>query len=131
MSDTDKDALIACITSMYEAYGDRARFDAHLDPSVTIWESDCDEMLVGLAALDALRDERAGDKPVSPDERVRPVPEVVAVDVYDGVGVVRYALRVVSADGTPLGTEFRVSDVLRRADDGWRIVHHHAEQVAS
>lgn len=127
MNESRSNELRLAIEDMYASYGDRARFDAHLDHAVTIWESDCDDMLVGIDALDALRDGRASDAPASP---VRPVPRGFVIDVLDEVGIVRYDLGVVREDGTPTDDLFRVTDVLRNADGRWLIVHHHAEQVA-
>jgi ketosteroid isomerase-like protein len=43
--------------------------------------------------------------------------------------VVRDLLLVTGSAGPAVETT-RVTDVLRRRPDGWRIVHHHAEQMA-
>lgn len=126
MSKDHRAELRPFVEDLYASYGDPARFDAHLDPEVTIWESDSATMLVGLAALGCLRDGRARDSNAA---LVRPVPRNFVVDAFDGVGLVRYELGVEAADGTRLDTLFRVTDVLRRCSDEWRIVHHHAEQV--
>src|SRR5690606_29198808 len=114
--------LVETIRSMYEALGDRPRFDAHLDPDALMWESDAPEALWGLSALDGLRDERAargqgGPRPVSVE------PHVVAADRWGQTGVVRYELRARFAEDVP-DEVFRVTDVLRLTDR-WRIVHHH------
>jgi hypothetical protein len=133
--ETDGEVL-AATRAMYDAYGDRPRFDAHLHPDVTIWESDQPGGLIGLPELDALRDSRsaAADAP-------RPVLSVLhaVVDRWgDGVAVIRYVLRAELAGAV---TEFRVTDVLAgsAADGpdgggspvGWRIVHHHAEHLTT
>ncbi|QCB92688.1 nuclear transport factor 2 family protein [Cellulomonas shaoxiangyii] len=127
MSTAARDEVVAHIASLYDALGDRPRFDAHLDPDVLMWESDAPGVLRGLRALDALRDvrrERASDGP-------RPVsvaPEVVAADAWGDTGVVRYELRARYEGATP-DEVYRVTDVLRRGGEGWRIVHHHSERV--
>ncbi|MBO3094426.1 nuclear transport factor 2 family protein [Cellulomonas dongxiuzhuiae] len=118
--------IVSRISTMYDALGDRPRFDAHLHPDVLMWESDAEGLLRGLPALDTLRDERRaraadGPRPVSV------VPHVVAADVWGDTGVVRYELHATYVDGTP-DEVFRVTDVLRREDGTWRIVHHHAER---
>ncbi|MEV7429888.1 nuclear transport factor 2 family protein [Nocardioides sp. NPDC092400] len=128
MSENGQDALRSFIEDLYASYGDPERFDAHLDPGITIWESDQTDMLVGVEALDGLRGGRNGETPAPPT--VRPVPRGFVVDVYGDTGVVRYDLGVEQLTGEPTGDLFRVTDVLRSSDGHWRIVHHHAEQVA-
>lgn len=127
MNESRSDELRMFIEDLYASYGDPQRFDAHLDAAITIWESDCDDLLVGVDALDTLRGGRAEDAPPTP---VRPVPRGFVVDAYDEFGIVRYDLGVEQEDGTATGELFRVTDVLRNTDGRWRIVHHHAEQVA-
>ncbi len=120
--------IAAVVEGLYRALGDRAAFDAYLDPRITIWESDADRLLDGLPSLDELRDRRAarasGPSPVSV------APEDIRADVWGDTAVARYLLRArfpaPSADRC-----FRVTDVLRRDDEhGWRIVHHHAEALS-
>ena len=120
------DELTTTVGDMYRSLGDRAAFDAHLHPELTIWESDADDLLTGLAALDALRDARAaaatGPAPVSV------APEQLRAESWGDTGMVRYVLRARYGDDRP-DVCFRVTDVLRRDDTGWRIVHHHAEAI--
>jgi ketosteroid isomerase-like protein len=118
--------IVLATAAMYAAYGDRAGFDAHLHPDVTIWETDQPSGLIGLPELDALRDRRGTPAP----ER-RPVLEVrdPLVDRWgDQVAVIRYLLHATGIDGE---MAFRVTDVLARDGAGWRIVHHHAERCAA
>lgn len=117
--------VAATIHALYEALGDRAAFDAHLHPDLTIWESDAAELL-GLAGLDALRDERARRRVAGPSPAwVRP--EELVVDRWDSTAVVRYVLRA-HVEGAEADETFRVTDVLRPVDGRWLIVHHHAER---
>lgn len=116
--------IAALITSLYNAYGDRPSFDAHLDPQVTIWESDSPTMLRGLEALDDLRDERSTrtGPPVKSLET-----ELLRVEAWDTTGIACYRLRARLADDSFAEQSFRVTDVVRRDGTGWRIVHHHSE----
>ncbi|WP_406070423.1 nuclear transport factor 2 family protein [Micromonospora sp. NBC_01638] len=120
------DQLTTTITDLYRSLGDRPAFDARLHPDVTIWESDADELLSGLAALDDLRDRRAtrasGPAPVAV------APEQLRAEAWGDTGLVRYVLRARYAVDRP-DECFRVTDVLRREGTTWRIVHHHAEAV--
>lgn len=124
---TAVDEVVAVIRSIYEALGDRPRFDSHLHPKILMWETDAPAMLEGLPALDALRDERRervtdGPRPVSV------VPEIKAADAWGDTGVVRYELWA-RFDGAAPDECFRVTDVMRRGEAGWQIVHHHAEKL--
>jgi hypothetical protein len=120
MSDTIADH----IRSLYGCLGDRAGFDAHLDRAVTIWESDADRLLVGLADLDALRD---GRQPAADRTPPTVVPEQLRTDDWGDTGLARYLLRASHPDPDRPDECFRVSDVLRRSGGRWVIVHHHAE----
>lgn len=124
----ERAAVAQHIERLYAALGDRERFDSHLDPQITIWESDADGMLIGLDELDRLRDERASRS--AEDVQPRSVmPEELHVEVWDDTAMARYVLRATYADDRVATSEFRVTDVLRRGSDGWRIVHHHSEAV--
>jgi hypothetical protein len=108
---------------MYAAYGDPARFDSHLHPQITIWESDQPGPLIGLADLDRLRGSRGAGTGPRPELLV----EDLLVDRWGEVAAVaRYVLRARTAAGD---TTFRVTDVLGLLEGSWRIIHHHAEQV--
>jgi hypothetical protein len=111
-----------CVRQMYASYGDPARFDRHLHPEITIWESDQPGPLIGLAELDLLRGRR---------DAGTPRPELLVEDLlvdrwHDVAAVARYVLRARMHGGD---TTFRVTDVWDLAEGGWQIVHHHAEQV--
>ncbi|OZM76929.1 DUF4440 domain-containing protein [Pseudonocardia sp. MH-G8] len=110
---------------MYAAFldGDRARFDRHLDPTTTTWETHLPRLL-DRAELDTYRDRRPPANSTVAELRVEPQ----RVDVWEDVAVVRYLLLVAASTGAAVETT-RVTDVLRRRADGWRIVHHHAEQM--
>jgi hypothetical protein len=117
------------IEGLYTALGDRPRFDSHLDSEITIWESDAAQLLTGLDELDRLRDERARRAGLSSASvPVSVAAERIQIDVWDATGLARYVLRA-RHDGSSADECFRVTDVLRRSDRGWRIVHHHAEAM--
>lgn len=124
----ERAAVAQHIERLYAALGDRERFDSHLDPQITIWESDADGMLVGLDELDRLRDERAS-RSVEDAQSPSVMPEELHVEVWDDTAMARYVLRATSPDDGVADSEFRVTDVLRRGTGGWRIVHHHSEAV--
>lgn len=114
------------VRKLYAALGDPDRFDAHLHPDVTIWESDQPGGRIGLAELTRLRERRR-------PEQGAQLPELHVDDLLvdrwgEAVAVARYVL---NADGGGRRQSFRVTDVWEAADGGrWQIVHHHAEQLA-
>ncbi|HTJ31734.1 MAG TPA: nuclear transport factor 2 family protein [Dactylosporangium sp.] len=120
--------IAAAIDDMYAAFlaGDRDRFDAHLDADVTTWETHLPGPLRTRAELDAYRDRRdsAGQRPRLAELSAH----AKRIDVFGDVGVARYELHARAEDEVSVT---RVTDVLRRTGDGWRIVHHHAELVRS
>ncbi|GID28644.1 nuclear transport factor 2 family protein [Paractinoplanes brasiliensis] len=121
-------AIAAGIDDMYAAFlaGDRARFDSHLHEDVTTWETHLPGPLRTRRELDDYRDIRdsAGERPVL--SRMAAVDK--RIDVWGDVGVARYVL--VTEDASSGAEQHsRVTDVLRRVDGNWRIVHHHSELV--
>ena len=123
---SELDVVIDGIRDMYDAFlaGDRARFDTHLAAGTTTWESHLPH-LYDRAELDAYRDGRAeSERPALRDLRV----DVRRAEIWGDVALVGYLLVAYPTDGSPEAT--RVTDVLRRGDTGWSIVHHHAEHRA-
>ena len=120
--------IAAAIDDLYLAFlaGDRARFDRHLHPQVTTWETHLPGPLRERSELDAYRDERdaAGARP----KLNRLAAERKRIDVWGDTGCARYELVAEPTDGGPL-QQYRVTDVLLRTADGWQIVHHHSELV--
>ncbi|GAA1745658.1 nuclear transport factor 2 family protein [Nonomuraea sp. AD125B] len=121
-------AIAAAIDDMYAAFvsGDRARFDSHLHPDVTTWETHLPGPLRTRAELDAYRDARdgSGRRPVMDTLTARDK----RIDVWGEVGVARYVL-VAEPHGAP-AQHTRVTDVLRHTRGRWLIAHHHAELVS-
>ncbi|MDQ7904894.1 DUF4440 domain-containing protein [Phytohabitans sp. ZYX-F-186] len=130
MSERTGDAatIAAGIADMYDAFlaGDRKRFDSHLHPDVTTWETHLPGPLRSRAELDAYRDGRdsAGRRPAL--DRLDATD--LRVDVWNDTAAARYVLVAVPA-GTADAERSRVTDVLRRDGGRWLIVHHHAERV--
>jgi len=124
----DAARIAAGITDMYDAFlaGDRDRFDSHLHPEVTTWETHLPGPLRSRAELDAYRDGRdsAGQRPAL--DRLDPTD--LRVDVWNDTAAARYVLVALPA-GSDAAEETRVTDVLRRDGGRWLIVHHHAERV--
>jgi hypothetical protein len=124
--DTATEVVVDGIRDMYDAYvaGDRARFDSHLAVETTTWESHLPR-LYDRAELDGYRDGRTpAETPPLIELRV----EVQRAEIWGDVALVGYLLVAVPVEGD--SEVARVTDVLRRFDAEWRIVHHHAEHRA-
>jgi ketosteroid isomerase-like protein len=121
--------IAAGIADMYDAFlsGDRDRFDSHLHPEVTTWETHLPGPLRSRAELDAYRDGRdaSGQRP----RLDRLDATDLRVDVWNDTAAARYVLVAVPS-GAGYAEQTRVTDVLRRDGGRWLIVHHHAEWVA-
>src|SRR5690606_27633510 len=117
--------VIEGIRDMYDACvpDDRARCDSHLHSRTTTWERALPR-LYSRAELDDFRDRRGepGARALVRELHVDPR----RVDVWGDTAIAAYLLRIVTPDAADTSTT-RVTDVLRRDDDGWRIVHHHAQ----
>ncbi|WP_029136354.1 hypothetical protein [Nakamurella lactea] len=126
----ESDGEIAdAVRAMYAAYPEPARFDLHLHPAITIWETDQPGDRIGLPELTELRRRRRAVEP-EPGGSSNAVPVLSVEDLLidrwgDTAAVARYVLR---ATGTGEESAFRVTDVWDRAET-WRIVHHHAEAL--
>jgi hypothetical protein len=119
-------AVAEAVRAMYAAYPDSGRFDQHLHPDITIWETDHPGPWIGLPELTELRTRRRADTAGSPAPRLS-VDELLVDRWGENTAVARYLLR---ADASGEQTSFRVTDVWDADGDGsWRIVHHHAEQL--
>ena len=124
----DGEAVWATVATVYAGFltGDAGAIDTVLDEHVTIWNHDHAPLMVGVADLDAVRAARVDTPSTGPA-----VASLSARDVLvDGAGEVawcRHLLDVGYADGT--ASTARVTDVLRRVDGGWRICHHHEQEL--
>lgn len=98
---THDPALEEFLLALYRTLGDRAAFDAFLDPDLTVWESADPRLLRGIAELDELR-----GPAVDPGQRTRPLPHVLPVDIvaesWGDTGLIRAVLEVRAAANGPL-----------------------------
>lgn len=123
-AETSRRLIVEALDDMYAAWIDRDwdRFNTHLSPDVTAWESHLPAMIRG---LDELAEYRAN----------RPAPTVMArfgahvqdVDVWGGTAVVRYLLVGDPVDPADARREARVTEVFRWNGSAWLIVRRHAE----
>lgn len=116
------------LEDLYDAYraNDQTRFDSHLSPEVTAWESYF-ERLYSRGDLDRFREQRAaaGTRPT----RSELYADILRTDVWGDTALVRYLLvGRASADAEP--ETKRVTEVMRKTDGRWLIVHRHAESHA-
>lgn len=115
------------LDDMYDAFQHRdwERFNVHLDPSVTAWESHLPEMIHGQAELDAHR-------------RSRPAPATLAsfgaidldCEAWGETALARYLLVGVDAT-TAIERRSRVTEVFRWNGTRWIIVHRHSERMTA
>ncbi|WP_369139097.1 nuclear transport factor 2 family protein [Modestobacter versicolor] len=122
------EAVWATVATVYAGFltGDARAVDTVLDGNVTIWNHDHAPLLHGTADLDAVRAGRV-DAPATGPAVATLTPREVLVDGVGEVAWCRHLLDVGYADGTT--STARVTDVLRRAGDGWLICHHHEQEL--
>jgi ketosteroid isomerase-like protein len=116
------------LDDMYGAFvtRDRERFDRHLAPEVTTWESPFPH-LFDRGELDAVRDGRVQ---TPADVAVEIGVDMHRIDVWPEVAVARYLLQITPLDGSAPRETTRITDVFELQAGEWRIVHHHAEARA-
>lgn len=113
---------------MYDAFmqSDWDRFNTHLDPRLTAWETHLGDMIMGQAGLDHYR-------------RTRPAPQVLSylratdhlIDTWGETSVARYILTGASAADPKEIRRSRVTEVFRWDGLEWRIIHRHSERLSS
>lgn len=120
-----RQAVEAVITRMFRSFaaGDVTGIDACLDDGVTIWDVFTPELVTGKAQRDEFHaKDRAQMQARGP---LRLDVTQLAVEVRGEVAWARYVVDFRYDPPNPLRGLVRVTDVLLRHPDGWRIVHHH------
>jgi ketosteroid isomerase-like protein len=121
----DVEEIRGLIATVYHSFadGNAGGIESCLDDAATIWDVFTPDLIVGRAARDEFHArDRAQMRARGPLElRVGPA----IVDVHGDVAWARY---LVDFEYQPPGAtsgRVRVTDVLVRRVEGWRIVHHH------
>ena len=121
----DEDAVEEVITAMFRCFaaGDIAGIDACLDERVTIWDVFTPELVSGKAQRDEFHAmDRRQMRARGP---LRLEVTRLAVEVRGDVAWAHYVVDFRYAPPNPRSGLVRVTDVLLRHPDGWRIAHHH------
>lgn len=130
MTGTDETAALrAAVLTMFErfAQGDIAGMEEVLADDCTLWDLATPRLIAGPAERNAFHD---GDREQS---RARGAltweVEFLREDVWGDVGLVCYTYDFAYAPPNPAAVTVRITDVLRRVDGAWSIVHHHEGPV--
>ncbi|WP_432564064.1 nuclear transport factor 2 family protein [Kineococcus sp. SYSU DK003] len=123
-AETSRKLVEAALADMYTAWMDRdwERFNTHLDPEVTAWESHLPEMIRGLDELARYRAER-GEPPAMRSLAA----DVSEVAVWGETAVARYLLVGEPVEPSTPRRVARVTEVFRWNGSDWVIVRRHAE----
>jgi ketosteroid isomerase-like protein len=113
------------IGGIYQAFADGQvhRIEEALAPECTVWDVFTPELIRGreerarFHAADQQQMKARGPLRWSLDEPL--------VDVWGDTAVARYVLEFEYLPPRPFAGRVRITDVLRRQGDRWRIVHHH------
>ena len=119
--------IIDALNDMYAAFltSDWERFNRHLDPALTAWETHLPAMIHGQGELDAYRQTRPEPKKLSyltASEHL--------IDTWESTSVVRYILTGASAANPHEIRRSRVTEVFRWNGTSWRIAHRHSERMS-
>ncbi|WP_072806466.1 nuclear transport factor 2 family protein [Rhodococcoides yunnanense] len=126
MNAVAKEQIQSALDDMYDAFQHRdwVRFNVHLDPSVTAWESHLPDMIRGTSELDAHRASRASPPSLSSFGATD-----LVVDAWGDTALARYLLVGIDAE-TAAERRSRVTEAFRWNGTRWRIVHRHSERLA-
>jgi ketosteroid isomerase-like protein len=119
------DEIRRLIASIYTAFagGDVSGIESCLDDSVTIWDVFTPDLIVGKASRDEFHARDRAQMRARGPLHLEVGPSTV--DVRGDVAWARYLVTFrYEPPGETSGT-VRVTDVLVRRADGWRVVHHH------
>lgn len=113
------------IGGVYRAFADGQvhRIEEALAPECTVWDVFTPELIHGreerarFHAADQAQMRARGPLRWSLGEPL--------IDVWGDTAVARYVLEFEYLPPRPTAGRVRITDVLRRRDGGWRIVHHH------
>jgi len=131
MTQHDPDAsdvawLTRAVTEMYDAYlaSDRERADSFIADDVTLWDTEHEPLVLGLAGLNALRDSRPAGSvaAVAGIDVTDPI-----VDIWGETALVRHTFTVRFVDPDEAPERVRNTAVWRRRDGRWVIVHNHED----
>lgn len=125
----EKAKVEAHVRAMFEAFANHSEdgVESAVDPDCTIWDVFLPGLIQGQAERDAFhkaaREQAMARGPLK--QRV----EILKTDVWGDFAVVRYLVPFEYAPPNPVSGVARVSSVMRRNDQGWRVVHQHEDMT--
>ena len=114
--------VIATIYASFAA-GDVSGIDSCLDDAATIWDVFTPELIVGRAERDEFHQRDRAQMRARGRLHLQVGPAMV--DVQGDVAWARYVVNFRYEPPGELSGHVRVTDVLVRRAEGWRVVHHH------
>lgn len=123
--------IAGLIRGIYEAFaeGNVGAIEAALAEDCTVWDVFTPQLIRGskererFHAADQQQKSSRGALTWRLDEPL--------VDVWNDTAIARYVLEFAYAPPNPVAGTIRITDVLRRRDGRWRIVHHHEGSMPS
>lgn len=130
-TNADSRAIATLVRGIYEAFasGNVGVIEDALAEDCTVWDVFTPQLIRGreererFHADDQRQKSSRGALTWSLDEPL--------VDVWGDTAVARYVLEFAYAAPRAVGGTIRITDVLRRRDGRWRIVHHHEGTMPS
>jgi ketosteroid isomerase-like protein len=122
-------AVVRTIHGIFEDFAAHRpeRIEAALDPNCTIWDVFLPELIVGQAERE--RYHAADQDQMQARGALNYQITEPLVDIWGDVALARYYLSFTYAPPNPTSGRVRISSVLRRDGDVWRVVHHHEGMV--
>lgn len=119
--------IVDALDDMYAAFmtADWERFNKHLDPAITAWETHLPDMIHGQGQLDAYRQNRPAPKKLSHLTASNHI-----IDTWQSTTLVRYILTGASQSDPADVRSSRVTEVFRWNGSRWTISHRHSERLS-
>jgi ketosteroid isomerase-like protein len=127
----DELEIAALIRGIYEAFADGnvGAIESALADDCTVWDVFTPELIRG--GQERARFHEADQRQKSSRGALSWRLDEPLVDVWGDTAVARYVLEFAYAPPRPVQGTIRITDVLRRRDGRWQVVHHHEGTIPS
>ena len=128
-SETEAEKISGIIRGIFTAFEDHDPdgIEGHMHPDATVWDVFTPYLIRGRKERDAFHAE--DQKQMQARGPLSLSLEDPDVDVWDNTAIAKYYLNYTYQPPNAAEGRVRITDVFRRMDGQWRIVHHHEGTV--
>jgi ketosteroid isomerase-like protein len=125
----DKDQIIKLIHGIFEAFANHqsGEIESTLHPDATVWDVFVPDFIRGTAERQKFHE--ADQKQMQARGALAWSVEMADVRVWDDSAIACYYLSFTYQPPNATAGRVRITDVFRRLDGKWRVIHHHEGMV--